>query len=69
MAEHGLSVTAAELRERMESRFGILHYNDQYHGRHAGEFEFLETALADDIIADDGSSLGATEDTEFCVPP
>ena len=36
MAVHGLSAgTADYLRERMLSRFVYLHYNDQYHGRHA----------------------------------
>ena len=41
MAEQELSeVTAANLQERMENRLAILHYNDQYNGRHTGECDF-----------------------------
>jgi hypothetical protein len=48
MAENIMSnITADALRERMESRLAYLHYNDQYHGRHFGEFEFLESVLSD----------------------
>ena len=53
MAEH---ITADSLRERMENRLAYLHYNDQYHGRHAGVYEFLSEMLADDILEDDGAS-------------
>jgi hypothetical protein len=63
MAGHGMSeVTAAILRDRMESRFGYLHYNDQYNGRHADEYGLLEELLADEIIEDDGSSFCVMED-------
>ena len=53
MAEH---ITADSLRERMENGLAYLHYNDQYHGRHAGIYEFLSEMLADDILEDDGAS-------------
>ena len=56
--------TAEHLRDRMESRLGFLHYNDRYHGCHAGEYDFLLEFLADDIIEDDGSFLSAMEGTE-----
>ena len=62
MAEHGLStVTAKDLRDRMESRFGFLHYNDGYSGRHASGYDFLSEMLADEVI-DDGSSDSVMED-------
>jgi hypothetical protein len=65
MAEHGLSgITVEHLRERMSSRFVHLHYNDQYHGSHAGEYAFLETMLSDDVIADEGSSDSTMEGAE-----
>jgi hypothetical protein len=44
------AITADTLREWMESRFAYLHYNDQYHGRHLGEFEFLESVLSDGVL-------------------
>jgi hypothetical protein len=52
------------LRDGMESRFGILHYNDQYNGRHAGEYDFLSEMLADEVIEDEGSSFSAMDGTE-----
>ena len=62
MAEHGLStVTAKDLRDRMESRFGFLHYNEGYGGRHASDYDFLAEMLADEVI-DDGLSDSVTED-------
>ena len=65
MAEQELSeVTAANLQERMETRLAILHYNDQYNGRHAGEYDFLREMLTDDILDDDGSSFSAKDGTE-----
>ena len=65
MAVHGLSAGIADyLRERMISRFGYLHYNDQYHGRHAGEYDLLRELLADEVLDDDGSSERAREGTE-----
>ena len=64
MALHGLSAGMADyLRERMLSRFGYLHYNDQYHGRHAGEYDLLRELLADEVLDDDGSSERAKEET------
>ena len=57
-------ITAESLRVRMESRFQYLHYNDQYHGCHAGQYDFLREVLADDILDDDGSSFSVMEDTE-----
>jgi hypothetical protein len=65
MAEHGLqSIVGEELREDMESRFAYLHCNDKYNGRHAGEYDFLETILADEIVDDEGSCNSVMEDTE-----
>ena len=65
MAEHELSqFSSADLRERMESRLAHLHYTEKFHGRHAGEYDFLETVLADDILEDDGSSGTFKDDVE-----
>ena len=65
MAEHGLqSIVGEELREDMESRFAYLHSNDKYNGRHSGEYDFLETMLADEIVDDEGSCNSVMEDTE-----
>jgi len=50
-------ITAENSRDRMLSRFYHIHYNDLYHGRHAGEFDFLLDMLADDILDDDGVSI------------
>jgi len=60
-------ITADNLRARMENRLAFLHYNDQYHGRHAGVYEFLSEMLADDILEDDGSSGCVKEDTEHLL--
>ena len=57
-------ITAESLRVRMESRFHYLHYNDQYHGCHAGQYDFLREVLADDILDDDGLSSCAMDGTE-----
>ena len=63
MADHVLSgISVEDLRARMESRFCFLHYNDRYHGCHAGEYEFLETMLADDVS--EGSFESAMDGTE-----
>ena len=51
-------ITTDNLRARMENRLAFLHYNDQYHGRHAGVYEFLSEILADDILEDDGYTQG-----------
>ena len=65
MAEHELStITSTDLRERMESRFAHLHYTEKFHGRHAGEYDFLETVLADDVFEVDGSACTVMEDVE-----
>jgi len=65
MAEHELStITSTDLREGMESRFAHLHYTEKFNGRHAGEYDFLETVLADEIIEDDGSPGKVTDDVE-----
>ena len=65
MAEQGLSnITVDTLREHMSSRFRFLHYNDQYHGRHAGQYDLLREMLADDVIDDDGSSDCVRDDVE-----
>ena len=52
--------TAERLRNRMESRFGYLHYNDRYNGCHAGQYDFLMEMLADDVTEDAGSSFCVT---------
>ena len=54
-------ITADNLRARMKNRLAFHHYNDQYHGRHAGVYEFLLEILADDILEDDGASICAKE--------
>jgi len=66
MAEHELStITSLDLRERMESRLAHLHYIEKFNGRYLGEYEFLETVLADEIlIEDEGTSPSVKDEME-----
>jgi len=64
MTEHKKqNITANHLRNQLESRFARLHFNDQYNGKHAPQYDFLEQVLADVIHESEGSESCVTEDT------
>jgi len=62
MAKHetliGQSITAASLWVRMESRFSYLYDHDKYNGQYAGEFDFIESVLADSFTEEEVSRDG-----------
>ena len=43
------------LRQEMQDRYGYMQYNEQHNGKHAKEFQFLESILIDDEEDEDSS--------------
>ena len=71
MAKHDApirpAITARTLRAKMEARFAYLYDQDKYNGQYAGEFNVLESVLADSFMDDESSREGEQSVENFAA--